>query len=151
MKKYLILATVVILGCATEPEPANFETVIERTKVNFASVNEKIFDQSDVMFNHNYSQFSLKDYDKFFNQYRFDRANQLREDQRYFDKREIYSYNKTFIICTHLTKANYTLCDDPRCPKVEKSGSGGKELVEKWLREIPWENCPRHPNTGLSY
>lgn len=123
--------------------------LLTRVEANFSAVNEKVFEDTVVIFDEKFENFTLSEYKVYWDQYRFKKAKDLKEDTAIFDKIEIFPFKKTFISCLHSTEKKITLCDDPRCPGIEKRTKADYQAtVQQWLKDLPWFKCPRNPNTG---
>jgi len=117
----------------------------ERTTQLFASVNEKIYGDVHTLLDGNFKNFKMKDYYQHLKQYRSPKAEELKSDLKDFEVQNLYAYSKTFVICIHSAKRNYTICDDARCPRAEKYESGSISLVQEWITEFPMKICPLMP------
>lgn len=148
MIRFLVILfwSLILCSCQnTVKTSENIEMDNEHTALIFGSINEKIFDDIRTLFDGKYENFKLTDYYQHLNQYRSAKALALKEDLRGFETQTLYPYADTVVFCIHSKARKLAICDDPRCPGVEKIGSGEASLFNEWIGELPLGVCPVRP------
>lgn len=124
---------------------AKAEASNKRAAALFASVNEKIYGDVHTLLDGKFKNFKMKDYYQHLKQYRSPRAEEHKENLKDFESQTLYAYPKTFVICMYSKKRNLAVCDDARCPGIDKSEVGSPDLIQEWLTDFPVGICPLTP------